>query len=503
VQHFAFRYLSSHPTMPTNDLIPQALTDLRHSESGVHDIGVAQQPQQQSEEQQQEQPQQQQEPKIYFDYYQDHLDELLEPLPDWIQNYLHWHAEQRRKFPGMQLFTHPDAPNLLVRVCLGLCGGLHDRLGQLPWDLYLANQTQRVLLLAWQRPRALEHFLQPAFPQLFNWSIPPEADYGFDGLVHVRDHVKELFDYPAMPEANPTQAFWQHDVDTAIARANAGDDKVLRHRILGHLGEYQLEQRLQQLHGETNTKLHEYPIFGNLFWLFFRPNPAIATQFKAVLHDELQLSPQNYTVVHCRVRHPKAVKGHVLGKNPNYPADKTGLPWVGEARTFAIETATHAVACALYILQAQPIYFMSDSNDLVRHVAFELQDAAQNDSDVDRPLLQMLAAQRIRARDPTMENPHIDRQKGRPPAEYYPVFVDLLLAIHARCVVYGIGYYAKFAAKLSGTTCKLRYAEEVWGKNTDGRHKKKDARHKKKDAETEKDDGEATCTRPMYQKYLA
>jgi hypothetical protein len=38
----------------------------------------------------------------------------------------------------------------------------------------------------------------------------------------------------------------------------------------------------------------------------------------------------------------------------------------------------------------------------------------------------------------------------RDPPAYYATFVDLFLAVHARYVTYGIGYYAVFATKISG-----------------------------------------------------
>jgi len=71
----------------------------------------------------------------------------------------------------------------------------------------------------------------------------------------------------------------------------------------------------------------------------------------------------------------------------------------------------------------------------------------------------------IRARNVTLENAHIDRQKGRDPSAYYGTFVDLYITMQAQCVVYGIGYYAAFAAKLSGVPCTYLYAEEEWGIN--------------------------------------
>ena len=52
----------------------------------------------------------------------------------------------------------------------------------------------------------------------------------------------------------------------------------------------------------------------------------------------------------------------------------------------------------------------------------------------------------------------------------YVATQDLMLAVNAICVTYGIGFYALFATKISGTQCKLVYQEEEWG-GTDGSKK--------------------------------
>lgn len=242
---------------------------------------------------------------------------LLSDFPDWIQEYVEWHQQVRKSFPGMELFENPKAPPLLVRTCLGLCGGLHDRVGQLPWDLYLAFKTKRVLLMAWQRPKSLENFLIPS--GYLNWTIPQEAHFGFNDMHRVRN-ITELFQ--GYPEDGPNDQFFSNDVDKALERANTGvfrNTRILRHRILGHLGEKALEKRIRAI-GGAYQNVHESPLFGKIFWLFFKPSKAVGQKTKQIMMD-LNLIPGSYTAVHCRVRHPKAFKfGTVtLGKNPKYP----------------------------------------------------------------------------------------------------------------------------------------------------------------------------------------
>lgn len=441
-----------------------------------------------------------------------------QPLPKWITDYVHWHQEIRAKFPGDELFTNKDAPNVLVRTCLGMCGGLHDRLGQLPWDIYLAMRLKRVLLIAWQRPRSLENFLLPPETNsddrsaiAIDWRIPESQLFGFDDIRRVRSEVAELFGNDS--ERNPDETFWDKGFEQSMIRAGAPhspgtketfeseskyvESKFLRHRLLGHLDEKVLEERLERegyYKDETYWKssdLHKAPTFGKIWNLFFRPSPEVRSEIVGAMSEMGLLLPQNgvenftidipptvpYSAVHCRVRHPKAhAAGKVMkGKNENYPADKTGLPWVegGPQRAFALETADKALTCARIVSDANhentPVYFLSDSNDLVTHVAVELanskylKDHGSNSSWVNQHLLETVRSQKIVARNTTIENPHIDRQKGRPPDAYYPTFVDLYIAMKAKCVVYGVGYYAAFAAKISGTDCTYLYAKESWG----------------------------------------
>ena len=388
-------------------------------------------------------------------------------LPQWIEDYFVWHRSMVRLYPGEDILTNPDAPNIILRSCLGTCGGLHDRLGQLPWDLYLANQTRRVYFIRWDRPRPLETFLTP---NLINWTFPME-DIGPDMMKKIRN-LTAFFGGP-VPDFRPEPSFWM-EMDRYIARATTGtyrDVKILRHRILGHLNESDLEDRLLAL-GETDT-LHWTPSFGRIFQALFRPSDGVQREIKKV-SDELNLVPGEYSAVHCRVRHPKAAPrgSDVLKGNPR-PADRIGLPWYGSSKEYAIDTAVDAVKCAQGLTNDspnQPIYFLSDSNDLVQYMAHDIKsanltaNASYFNHTYDRVAFEATQSVNLVARESSSENAHIDRQKGRSIKEYYATFIDFYLTMNARCVVFGIGFYAAFATKISSTSCKRMYQEESWGK---------------------------------------
>lgn len=396
----------------------------------------------------------------------------IDQLPQWIQDYFQWHRESLIKFPGDEILTNPNAPPILLRYC-GICGGLHDRLGQLPWDLYLANQTKRLIFILWHRPKPLESFL---IPNVLNWTLPTTKSFESNKIV--RQHTRLFRDYK---EENPDEEvdFWNKTLDFAIARATTGefkDVKVLRHRFFGHLHEDVLEERLRAL-GETDM-IHWTPSFGHLFHALFRPSPRVQQELDTIYRD-LKLKPNHYSAVHCRVRHPKATPRTMNVKGADAkPADLSGLPWTGETRDFAISVATKSLKCAKRLSSNDPIYFFSDSNDLVRFMAHELPDdkfRAGNATILQQPInkaaLDAVNAVTVVARSSVNHpNAHIDRQLGRPLADYLVAFVDLYMAIQAHCVTFGVGFFALFATKISGTSCKISYQKEEWG----GEQKKND-----------------------------
>ena len=74
----------------------------------------------------------------------------------------------------------------------------------------------------------------------------------------------------------PDNNFWKNYFDKAIQRAinnnkeyngsSYANEKILRHRLLGHINENALEDKLRFL-GETDM-IHTTPTFGKIFWLF-------------------------------------------------------------------------------------------------------------------------------------------------------------------------------------------------------------------------------------------
>jgi hypothetical protein len=417
------------------------------------------------------------------------------PLPDWIINYIRWHNTMREKYPGKQLFEHPDAPKTLTRICLGLCGGLNDRLGQLPLDLYLANQTQRILLIKWQKPQPLEEFLIPPssmndneFGLGIDWTFPKYVKgWGTlgDNCNTLNECARQVRNQPNIPgnvqnhKEFSSEEQYEALIEEDIRLLNEGDmkdTKDVTFTILGHLSEDYLERKLREL-GEVDM-IHNTPTFGNIFKAFFKPHPNVQKQIDDV-SKELGLVDNEYTIAHCRVRHPKAYpKGEKFNDEFIANADKTGLPFIGRFQELSVGIASRAIKCATkelpYDVSNHPVYFMSDSSDLVTYLAHNLTDSKfvsnhpewfHDKGGFNSTARDLVTKYNIVARDQSIVNAHIDKNKGRPSEAYYATFVDLFLGIRARCVSFGIGNYAVLAMKISGTDCKIRYTKEVWGEN--------------------------------------
>lgn len=300
-------------------------------------------------------------------------------LPLWITDYFDWHASMRKKFPGDEIFKNPDAPPVIIRKCVeGLCGGLHDRLGQLPYDLYLANQTKRMYFIHWQTPHPLERFLVPPDPTLpgvdysFDWTMPAYWQYGTK-CNRRRDCLAK---WHAMPELEGNVQGQRRGtlsgkggadlIEEGIHNLTKGvfkDTKGVAFEILLHLNEDKLEAKLREL-GETDM-IHKTPSFGKIFLAFFSPSKPVQTLLDGV-NENLGLVSQEYSAVHCRVRHPfgytkaKKFNGIYAGKADRYIPEFTG-----DFKDIMVGTAIKAIKCAATKDANDKMYFMSEDRKSV------------------------------------------------------------------------------------------------------------------------------------------
>ncbi|KAL3758234.1 hypothetical protein ACHAWU_004872 [Discostella pseudostelligera] len=417
-------------------------------------------------------------------------------LPQWLDNYFHWHNSMRHQYPGLSLFTHPDSPGVLIKSCAFKCGGLHDRFGGLGWDLYLANQTKRVLLIHWCIPAPIEYYL---VPNVVDWTLPRNGNDReleekkdddfilderlFSNTTETHFHCdRAVQSWPGLfdgySESRPGVEFWESQVDLALHRAIHGEyahNAILRVQILGF--DVYLEKRLRERHGEMDA-ISWTDSFPTVFWRMFRPSKGLQKELDAAFVD-LGLLPSStassssmdknsamitekitasspslppFYAIHVRIRHPR---GHVSISMKGNP-DKFGLEWEdGPTRDFAVNVSEHAFHCAqqrahllviderrrsntnpsalLTAIQKPTAYvFFADSEELVTHMGNEYREHG-------------LRVRNIIGKEVV----HIDRQQEMSPESYYDSFVDLFVAAEASCIIFGAGNYALLAAKIN------------------------------------------------------
>ncbi len=419
--------------------------------------------------------------------------------PQWILNYIKWHSEVRSTHPAFQSSfansTNVKLPPLYIVHCRNRqrgreCGGLHDRLGSIPFDLYFANQTKRLLLYKWDTPMALEHFL---VPNRLNWSL--------DGLPHDHPSLKNLTEAPYLFDSKTygssrTLKFWNYSVPKAIQSFTDPHVPVVTAFVAAHRGEYFLEAILKSL-GETDL-IHTTPTFGWIWQAMFQPSPGLQ-RYISHMRDAMNLTKGAYTAIHIRLHFPDLIKRYYKKGNhgplwsladaeknltwqspPNLNVsaenledrrannplafDIAGLHLEGEGKKFAVEIGLHAIQCAqtLTASKEEPLFLCSDANNLVQYLVQRnhSHNGTSQDS-LDRRADNILSQVKVVARpDIHRRNLHIDLHggiDGMDPRNYYAAFADLYFAMEAKCVTFGYGGFGRFAQQLTNNPCFLQH----------------------------------------------
>ena len=100
-------------------------------------------------------------------------------LPEWVKNYATWHSQQRTLYLEAKRSNNTAVSSsiqFLISRCLAedKCGGASDRLQDMPYNLMVANATNRVLLVRWEKPAPLQNFLVPPANGGIDWTVQGE-----------------------------------------------------------------------------------------------------------------------------------------------------------------------------------------------------------------------------------------------------------------------------------------------------------------------------------------
>jgi hypothetical protein len=398
--------------------------------------------------------------KPSFNFPWNPLLENWEP-PKWITNYMDWHTRVRSTHPAFNATraTNDTLPPLLIVYCRRWCGGLHDRLGSLPFDLYLANQTKRLLMYVWEDAAALEEFL---IPNRLNWTL---NGLHHPQLANLRKGTPKMFDIYKRGDSGTSEVFWNETLPNEINIASNHSIPVFTTQLRTHNGEFFFESLLKGL-GETDM-IHTTPTFGWIWQAMFQPSPGLESYIDRV-RQNMNLAKGQYTAIHVRLHYPTMLKEHAKGLglqslhgHPSF--DRAGLLLEGPGKEFAVTVGIHAVQCArkLTANDDEPLYFFSDANNLVEYLAQRNHSETHNrtdEFDVDQRADQVLSQVNVVARpDIHQRNHHLDFHHSSNPRDYYSIFADLYLAMEARCITFGYGGFARFAQQLTKNSCYLQH----------------------------------------------
>jgi hypothetical protein len=230
-----------------------------------------------------------------------------------MQDYFQWHAAARHT---IQL--NPEAWKsfrFLMLQCLPgsfKCGGTADRLKPLPLILWTAHQSQRMVLIKWGRPAALEAFLLPPKNGM-DWRVP--------------DWLFAQQEFRQGPRATNVEELQEMTANT--------DFTMVKARVQTH--------DHGSLFYNSNCRASYEPTFEHVYHLcwqaVFTPSPPVALLIEQQL-QESRLVPGYYVGIHVRALY--AVKDRDL--------DLIRI-WT-----------RNAINCASQLWSGGPFYLSSDSS---------------------------------------------------------------------------------------------------------------------------------------------
>jgi len=330
-----------------------------------------------------------------------------------MQEYFTWHKQQTSQLT-------PETWNKHKFLILGCrtkhrCGGLSDRMKPLPLFILVANRTQRIFLIHWDKPAALEEFLQPPV-QGANWSMP-------DWMVQKIDK-KEIGQ--TLKRGEKAMTHLGDDNTTAVytqLQDFHGGSFIYDGLIAAT---YEQEENADESATAVFKKTHSdryHLIYHDLFRYLFEPSPPVA----ALVDEQMKkhnLIPGEYSIAHYRAFYAKEDKKEIFSEE--------------SLQKDAINVAN----CGSELRPGGPVYFASDSK-----VAVEAAVAYGKEN--NRTIVAFDGPEPI----------HIEKEwQGRKVSEFYSIFVDLYLMGNGRCVAFGRGGFGRYALMMGyNSTCELRY----------------------------------------------
>ncbi len=367
---------------------------------------------------------------------------LTDSLPLWLIEYAEWHDTMRQRGDWSK------QPILLVVAKDELAEGLSDRLRSLPFLLWEAYQTKRLLLIQWLRPYPLEEFILPPVGGV-DWRVPTAT-----GL--------------RLNEPSPDVVWHEYEDNfTSIA-----DSPYQHYRVVKtQPNRWAFLEGMDYVYMSLN-KTYPDEQLSRIYKLLLTPSPPVQRLLDETM-QQLGLVPKQFIGVHLRARYPDYVvqfrfipngwnetavhseykpkvdefgRRHVLLDPKGLAVDRAGIMETERAVGQLRQLVSSAIRCARLNLPnanpPTPIYFASDTNLAIKLALNATEHVVGSVSDDER--LHM----------------NVDNEKREyRPSDFYPAIVDSWVLSQARCIAAGQGGYSLFAAVLGGAgNCTVFHA---------------------------------------------
>lgn len=315
-------------------------------------------------------------------------------LPAWMKEYFAWHQATYSKLSHLNWRQF----RFLRMRCLdidGKCGGAADRLRPVVFAVLVAAQTKRILLIQWEKPATLEHFLVPPQDGI-DWRVPEWLSFNNTALADIPNNLK------------------LHNIN------KTGTLLDMRYQAADYGSQYYNEHCKE---GEPSFR----EVFHDCWSVLFEPSAAV-TELIAKAKDELGLRPSTYASVHIRSL---------------YELDKTD----------DVQMVQNAIQCASQLQPHAPIFVASDSRRISESAIAYGQEVGLT------VVARLNGTIPLHLERGTVFLSHLMKTWTRQePSAYYDAFVDLYLLAGGRCTAFNRGGYGSWSNLLSvNTTCAVNH----------------------------------------------
>ncbi|CAB9510304.1 expressed unknown protein [Seminavis robusta] len=329
-------------------------------------------------------------------------DTITTNLPAWMQDYATWHEETRARLNETNWNLLPNRYLVMVARRGERAGGLTDRLKPLPFFLKVAARTNRILLIYWNKPFALEHYLLPPQGGL-DWRVP---HYMVDAVL-----------------AKPARGRKQDIVRLANA-TGAGMQVMICEMQASDYGQEWYDENPLNGDEQQHARLQ---MFRHMWHWVFTPAPPVAERVKDNF-DKLGIRPGEYASAHIRAVYAVKERSEKdMTRRTHHAMNCISMLRPGGPFFVASDTA-FAVKAAMEYGRSKNVTVVATTNN----GAYQKQPLHLDMYDVSDPSLV--------------------------PEDFYDAFVDLYLLGSTRCVAHGQGSFGHWGYLLGyNSTCEIRH----------------------------------------------